>query len=175
MPIDRFSKARFEAALPTHKVTGDKLWNERGFIMGQFVYEVQVAANVFIQIFSSIDSSGYARDVAEDSIRFAMVDANGNLLSNKLQKYVTRVNGWEARVVAMLRKMWEMGRIAGKACDRCNNDTRGIFATKKDEPYEKDGKWYTNKGRLFTKCPRCYKFDWLTEAKEIEAPKVATA
>lgn len=173
MAIDRFTKERFEATLPTHRTTGVQLWSCRGFIGGQYEYEIPVGPNVLIRIFSSIDSTGYARETAEDSIRFLLVDADGNLLGNKLQSYVTRVKGWEERVLAILRKMWEMGRIASKPCGRCSEQTRKVFVTKKNSPYEQDGKWYTNKGRSFVKCPKCEKFEWLTDAKEVKAPAAA--
>ena len=155
MAIDKFTKERFEAVLPIHKVTGAKLWQERGFIGGQYEYEVQVSSNVLIKIFSSIDSSGYARDCGDDSIRFILIDANGEPLSNKLQNWVTRVPGWEARMTSMLRKLWEMGRKIAAPCARCNTQKK-VFLCKHGP----------NKGRRFVKCMRCGAFEW------IDAPKV---
>jgi uncharacterized protein with PIN domain len=168
MAIDRFSKERFEAALPRTTAAGASLLRWVRFEGSQYVYKYRVGNNVFIQIYSSIDGTGFARECAEDSIRFVMTDANGQPLSNKLQSYVTRVNGWDRRVTEMFWKVWAMGEIAAKACDRCGESTRKVFMTKKDEPYTVDGKTVTNKGRLFVKCPKCNKFDWLTEAKEVK-------
>lgn len=167
MAIDRFNQARFEAALPRTAQDGTQLARWRRFEGGQFIYRYGVSANVFINIYSSIDESGFARECAEDSIKFLLVDATGALLSNKLQKYVTRVHGWENRVVEMFWRVYAMARMIAAFCERCN-EQRKIFMTKKDEPYQKDGKWFTNKGRLFVKCPRCGKFEWVTEPKEVK-------
>jgi len=156
MAVDRFSKERFEAALPRIGEDGVAFRRFVRFEGNQFIYRYQITSTVFLTIYSSIDSTGLARETAEDSIRFTITDVNGSPLSNKLQTWVTRVKGWEARVVLMFERMLVMAKIAGTPC-HCGQSTRKVFIVKKDGP---------NKGRLFVNCPACGQFDWLTEPKE---------
>lgn len=162
---ERFTRSQFEEALPRHKSSGQVLWNSLGLFEGEYCYEVPVRGNVFIKIRSSVMSDGIAADTAANSIRCWLVDETGHPISNKLQAYVTRVPGWEARLVEQLRTLFAMGMKASGTCPKCGERLK-VFMTKKG----------SNKGRAFLRCtlalpnrhfsdtrPSCDYFKWLDE------------
>ena len=63
--IDQFSKEQFEDALSTIHPDYASL----GLVNGEEVYTIPVNENARLSIRSSIDSSGYAADSGQDSIR----------------------------------------------------------------------------------------------------------
>lgn len=167
MPIDRFTKQRFEAALPLSKKTGEPLWKSLGFYDGEWSYFVPVGKVGRILIRSSVGDSGLADDTGEDSIRLwgqiRVIDADGRTVDwrslPKVDAYTTRVNGWEHRMLEKLRTLWdEVSKYKSPipSCPTCNN---------------RQGSWITkagpNIGRPATKCYTCGTgFAWLD--KELE-------
>lgn len=128
MAIDRFTKDRFEAALPRHKGTNDQLWHDIGFEHDEFTYGMNVQRNgtywVTIMIRSSVGIDGIARATGEDSIRLFFL-RNGVAHGSKLSCYITRVNGWEGRLTKQLRKMYKRA-LSMVPCALCGNP-KAIF------------------------------------------------
>jgi len=150
--IDRFTREQFEAALPVHKKTGEKLWEHGGGFKGEFQYFVPVAPGIKITIRSSVDRSDRARSTGQDSIRAWLVRDNGQPLGSKVSKYITRVPGWDKRLTETLRILWAWARKAGY-CPDCKQP-KLVFKVKKKGP---------NTGRIFAKCQEHGHFTWLTD------------
>ena len=149
--IDVFSVSEFEAALPVHKQTGEKLWKPVGFVDGEYAYKIQITPDVFISIRSSIKEDGLSAGTGQDSIRAWLTGADGKPLGSKVQKWVTREPGWQDRLVDMLRELWDRARKAGY-CKKCKTPN-GVYRVKQGK----------NKGRLFKKCPNCGGgFEWMS-------------
>lgn len=166
MPIDRFTKQRFEDALPKHKELGHNLWTYGGF-EGEHFYNIHVGGDVYIRVWSSVDASGLAGDTGENSIRCYLVSHDNKPLSNKLQTYVTRVAGWEVRLKAQLTELWKMGRNIVTPCNGpAKVDGRivsGAFCHSQMKVFLcKNGQ---HAGRHFRKCEKCGKFEWLDQLK----------
>jgi len=155
MAIDRFTKEQFEAALPVRKDTGARLW-ELASQDREFVYRMHIGGDVYILIRSSVQMDGFAADTACDSIRCWLGHIDGSPLGNKLQAYVTRVKGWDVRLVDLLKRLWILGKKIVDPCTRCNVQ-KNVFLCKKEG---------ANKGRHFVKCPSCGSFEWLDAPKE---------
>lgn len=111
--IDQYSKETFENALPVHNKTGEKLWEPAGFIQGEFCYNIVITHDIKIHIRSSIDQSGFAASTGEDSIRAWLINGNGEPLGSKVNKYTTRVPGWNNRLKEILRTLWGYAQKAG--------------------------------------------------------------
>lgn len=145
--IDKFSKDRFEAALPIHKMDNYPLWHDVGFENGEFVYGIDLhkdgigAPWVTIVIRSSVAMDGFARNTGEDSIRIFFL-RNGKPHGSKLSCYVTRVKGWEERLTKQLRIMYKRGMNL-KVCPLCEGP-KAIF---KRKSYKGED------GKLFQACP----------------------
>lgn len=159
MPIERYSKAQFEAALPIHKVTRQPLWAGRGLVDGEQVYDVTVSRFARIVVRSSIDGSGFAADTGEDSIRLWVEvqreDSSWQALK-KLDAYTTRVPGWAERMTEKMRALWAVAakiRQPVPTCVRCGGRHTAWIT--------KDG---VNAGRPASKCFTCSSgFRWLDE------------
>lgn len=150
--IDRFDRSRFQAALPS--LAGQPLWQRLGIVAGEYCYIIPVHPGVLIYIRSSIRDDGLAAASSKDSIRLWLAaDANGKPLGSKDQRWVTRVNGWESRLLETLRKLWRLGRQLGP-CPVCNVTMLALKVRKPNSP---------NHGRWFSSCPQCKAFGrWLT-------------
>jgi hypothetical protein len=157
MAIDRFSKERFEAALPRADRQGVAFRRWVRFEGGQYIYKFQLGPGLFIQIYSSVDESGFARAISEDSIRFSLVNAEGKPMTNKTQLFVTRAHGWESRVLGMFWKLWELGQEILTPCGRCRAQLKIFTCRRKDSRYL---------GCRFTKCTRCGDTAWLDQPKQ---------
>lgn len=145
MPIDRFDRARFEAALPV--ANGSPLWKRAGLQDGELCYCVPITANPGVAIFvrSTMAADGVAADTAEDSIRCWLVsDPDGHVLSAKAARWIARTNGWDRRLIETLRLLWRIGAQLG-VCKRCGQRLHAL-RVRKDGP---------NKGRWFSACMRC--------------------
>lgn len=155
MAVVRFSKEAFEAALPKSKICGTRLWRPLGIQQGEECYVIfGISMLVNIMVRSSIDASGFAAAAGEDSIRAWLVDPEGMPVGSKIQAYVTRVVGWEDRLLKMLRQLARRA-IQIDPCPVCKAPM-GIFQVKKPGP---------NKGKLFIGCkPACKQFKWVKEA-----------
>lgn len=148
--IDRFTQKQFESALPIHKTTGQPLWESRGFEYGELVYYIPIDSMAGIIVRSSIDRSGLAAATGEDSIRAWLTDNQGQPLGSKVNKYTTRVTGWDARLKVILRQLWGWRKKAGN-CSKCMQPLL-IFKVNKPGP---------NKGRVFAKCDKHNIWMWL--------------
>lgn len=149
---ERFTKQQFEDTLPKSKKDGSQLWEHSGFVDGEFCYRIPVSDHVFITIRSSVKIDGYAAETGGDSIRCWLTDEVGLPLGNKIQKYVTRVPGWQERLTNMLRALYSLGRAASKPCPKCGCRVK-VFKVTNDGP---------NHGRMFLKCSvACGYFEWL--------------
>lgn len=136
MAIDRFTKLRFENALPKHKLTGVPLWHDVAFENGEFVYGMYVN-DVTIYIRSSIGMDGLAKETGKDSIRMYTM-YNGKPHGSKISCYTTRVKGWEERMTKQLRILYKRCMSLAK-CKVCGG-MKAIFKK-------------TNKDELFQACP----------------------
>jgi hypothetical protein len=153
MATEVFSKAQFEDALPKDKTNGRALWRPMGLTMGEYCYLLPVKTGVFITVRSSVGANGYCAETGADSIRAWLTDVNGEALGVKVQKYVTRMAGWQGRMIIMLRKLWALAAQL-KTCPKCG-ETYFMYRVKKDGP---------TKGRLFQKCRKCDDgFEWMKE------------
>jgi len=155
MAIDCFTRAEFEAALPKLKGTGQALWSYSGFLGGEHTYIVPVKPGVVIQVRSSIGADGYSRDAAKDSIRCWLSDPTGKPLGSKYGRWVTRVPGWDKRLVSVLRALWKFGHKL-VACPKCGHQMSAF----KCASGINDGRWYM-------KCTQCQWWDcWLKEDRK---------
>ncbi len=150
MATERFTKAEFEAALPTNKNTGDDLWTPVGLEENEYAYLLPVKQGVAIKIRSSVRSDGYAAGTGADSIRAWLVGGKLQPLGSKVISYTTRVTGWQDRMSNVLRELWKRGTQI-ENCPQCGRPM-GIYQVKKDGP---------NKGRLFMKCWEHGNFRWV--------------
>jgi hypothetical protein len=131
--IERFSKRQFEDALPVNKKTGEKMWIETGFYEGEYTYNIPIfigQKRIAIMIRSSIDQTGYAKDTGEDSIRLYFTKS-GHPHGSKLSCYITRVKGWQDRLIKQLRIMYKRG-MALELCPFCG-EPKAMYKSKKDK------------------------------------------
>lgn len=149
MAVEIFSKEYFEKVLEdSHSIESCKL------IGNEFRYTIQVSDGVFIFVNSSVEGNGMSAETNANSIRAWIGEEGGRPLGSKTQSYVTRVEGWEERMLTMLEELeWRASQIS--FCNECSSFKK-VFRVKKD------GK---NKGRLFLKCNCDNSFRWLTDAK----------
>ena len=157
--IDHFTCEQFEAALPRHKTTQAPLWSLVGVVSGEYVYRVAVDEKVSIEIRSSVRANGQSADTGEDSIRCWLVEkrdmspvvVDWNPIGAKVNRYTTRLPGWQARLTANLRTLWQWRKKAGD-CEKCG---RPKHVAKSGKP--------ESKNRVFAKCFDCNTgFVWLT-------------
>ena len=149
--IDTFTKAEFENALPIHRTTGKKLWVSKGIRNGEEVYTLPIDDKTAIEIRSSVKSDGVCASTGKDSIRMWLTDTSGAPLGSKVNRYTTRVPGWEGRMTETLRTLYKWRKKAGN-CPMCG-EPKKVFLVKKEGP---------NKGRVFSQCPDHKNFTWLT-------------
>lgn len=161
--VDVFTLEQFEAALPVSTKTGKPLWHKEGFVEGEYCYSIRVNEDVWIQIRSSVKEDGMSARTGKDSIRAWLTDGDNNPLGTKLQAYITRLPGWEGRLLEVCRKLW-LRAVQLEMCPTCNRPM-GVFAQKKPGP---------NKGRLFTKCFEHGHFRWLDSKKSEKTYKQLT-
>lgn len=159
----RFSKEDFEKVLDDVVLSSDALsWEERGHVLGEYRYKVIIKEigslhKVVAEIGSSVGADGFAKGTGQDSIRVWLTEDSGLPIGNKIQRWVTRLPGWENRFSDMLKKVIEIGNLV-QFCTKCDS-MRKIFIVKKDSP---------NKGRLFMKCNCSDSFAWLDEFEQTE-------
>ena len=107
--IDRFSKAEFEAALPSN--ARGSLWTRAGLVQGEETYHIPVTdTNKRIVIRSSIDATGYAAETGADSIRLWVEYefAGGWRPLAKVDAWTTRIPGWQTRLTEKARELWKI-------------------------------------------------------------------
>lgn len=158
MATEKFTKTDFEVCLANvRSLRGFECLGLKG---GEFRYFATVSGHVHVYVNSSVGADGFAADEGENSIRVWLTDYNGNPLGSKVQRWVTRVSGWQDRLLAVIEKVVAMGK-ALQLCPRCNTVEK-VFIVKKE------GK---NKGRLFTKCECDHSFTWLDISEEEAEPE----
>lgn len=114
MPVEQFTCVEFESALPVHKKTGLPLWKPLGLIDGEHCYLLPVTEHAGLLIRSSIRANGMSAPSREDSIRIRIVRTRDMATTgSKLQKYTTRLPGWQNRLTKQLREMWSMAKETG--------------------------------------------------------------
>lgn len=151
--ISTFTREQFESALPSDKFTNRPLWSYIGVIDGEHTYKVEAVNGCSITVRSSIHEDGYSAETGEDSIRCWLVeDSTGRPMAPKVARWITRVNGWEGRLVETLRYLyrlsWEL-----HVCLDC----RMLKSAKR---VSKSG---PNKGRVFQSCREHGSFEWLPD------------
>ena len=172
--IDHFTCEQFEAALPRHKTTQAPLWSLVGVVDGEYAYVLTIDVSdsddqVGIMIRSSVRPNGQSAGTGEDSIRCWLVsreltyDSAGSgekiiamgewqSIGAKVNRYTTRLPGWQVRLTANLRTLWQWRKKAGD-CEKCG---RPKHVAKSGKP--------ESKNRVFAKCFDCNTgFVWLTE------------
>lgn len=176
MTTELFRAIDFEAVLnAVAKEYGKNIeWAKDGLRGGELHYHftvrdfpkhgVQPALKVLVEINSTILRDGLAAATGENSIRAWLSTDDGSPLGNKIQRWVTRVPGWQKRLTDMLLTLLEMGDSL-QWCEKCNSLEK-VFIVKKE------GK---NKGRLFVKCNCAGSFTWLDLVDQEEEPTPAPA
>lgn len=145
MTIDIFNQSQFEAALAPHT------FKSLGYVGQELTYEIPVDAKVSIEIRSTIWRDGLSATNGEDSIRMWLRTADGKPLG-KLDKWTTRVAGWEKRVAEKIAALIELRTVAGD-CPNCKNPL-ACFIT---------GPGSKNEGRIYAKCMKENKWTkWVT-------------
>ena len=137
MTTENFTKAQFENALPENRHTGELLWDVYGLQEGEFTYGIHLANNVVIMIRSSVKADGFAASTGKDSIRLWFTKG-GKPHGSKLGCYITRVKGWQDRLLIQLRLMYKRG-MSLNYCEVCG-EPKAMFKATKD-------------GHLFQACP----------------------
>jgi len=165
--VDIFTKDQFEAALPSDKATGKRLWEYVGLIQGEHTYRVKPFALPYaIEVRSSVKGNGTSAGTGEDSIRCWITTDTGAPFGGKIGRWTTRLPGWQERLTVALRTLAGMIKSI-KACPSCGSPCPVWKAGNKAKP--------ENKGRLFRNCPnKCNgAFQWLDrDSEEVESGKV---
>lgn len=157
MTIDFFTRDDFEAALPKYKDESDEprpnLWSYVGFEQNEHTYLIHINNDIKIKIRSSIDYTGVSANTGDNSIRLWLCDPEGKPMGSKLSKYITRLPGWQDRMIKQLRTLWDLAKRAGY-CPKCKTP-KGVYIVKRGK--------LENRGRVFCKCRNCGNgFDFLT-------------
>lgn len=162
--IDRFTKMEFEAALPA--VGGQTLWTSLGLRDREQCYLIPVKPGVVIFVRSTVDASGIAADVAEDSIRCWLAkNDSGEPLGSKEERWIARTKNWRKRLLETLRTLWSLGRKIGN----CSCGTQMLALKVRDKSSKNFGRW-------FSKCPSCRKFGvWLSETEKPKTSKASSS
>lgn len=164
MTTELFTKDQFFKVISNYCEESGLKFSERGFFMGEYRYHIYVAVvkshEIFVEIASSIGPSGVADGTGENSIRLWLSGDNGLPLGSKISRWVTRVPGWEKRMIDQIERLTAMGQ-AIRWCNKCSTLEK-IFIVKKDGP---------NKGKLFIKCNCPGSFEWLDEIEEEQPDK----
>lgn len=125
--VEVFSRAAFEAALPRNK-QGAPLWVAEGCAYEEYWYTIPVSPGVRIHVRSSVRPDGVSAQSGEDSIRCWLESDDGRTLAKKLNRWTTRLPGWERRMKTILRKLYFIGLML--RCPRCQRV--GIISDKED-------------------------------------------
>jgi hypothetical protein len=112
MPIDRFTVADFEAALPhDKKKDNEAIFAHIGLIDGEHCWAYEMCrGHMRILVRSSIDNTGHSADTGEDSIRLVIQQRIGTgwrSCGKGADAYTTRVPGWQGRLKGKIRDVFE--------------------------------------------------------------------
>lgn len=174
MPIHKFTREQFEAALPVNKVTGVPLWESVGLVQSEYEYSVPVymvgdlptqRPRFSIIIRSSVGSSGEADSTGKDSIRLWIQDHAENR-GSKRKGYITRTRGWDRRLRDELRILYWIAKIA--ASRKCPNPrcTQGILSLR----FSKDGRF-----PFLIHSKPCGHFEWIPAMTAPIHPRTAAS
>src|SRR5512146_3218486 len=97
MAIERFTLDDFIAALPPQA-------QNLGIDKGEYSFKLDLGRGKII-IRSSIDSSGIAMALGQNSIRVNLLDENGKPLTENVKDWTTREAGWQKRLRENLETM----------------------------------------------------------------------
>lgn len=129
MAVEIFTKQEFEAAIPK-----ECLWKCIGAVQGEYAYLLHFGnPYALIHLRSSVAPNNVSRGTGEDSIRawvvgvkegiseeeFESKDFETQVIGAKTQKYVTRVKGWQVRMLDMLQKLSNVGLYV-QPCPVCS-------------------------------------------------------
>jgi len=169
MTTERFTKKQFEDVLAEFCKDHEAAVIAERFTFEEYRYQMEISKisradgesnAVLIEIASSVGRDGLADETGDNSIRLYLTDSGGLPVGNKLQRWVTRVPGWEKRLTETLSKLYDIGKMI-RYCDKCGS-LKKIFIVKKDGP---------NKGRLFMRCDCPYSFKWLDDNEQEKLDK----
>ncbi|MEI8166553.1 MAG: hypothetical protein WCG26_09240 [Chloroflexales bacterium] len=125
MSIDLFTRRQFEDALAAigQRITagqaqddgprvGPCIYHPMGLDFGEYSYAlfVRPERNIRIVVRSSVGYTGYAADTGADSIRLIVQCSDGTgwyAVGKGADAYTTRVPGWQTRLEAKLRALYE--------------------------------------------------------------------
>ena len=143
MSVDTFTRQEFEQALPTDE-SGDSLWDSLGLVSGEYVYAIPVTGtNKRIVIRSSIKGNEKSAGSGKDSIQLWVeyqITSNLNpykgqwfaLKNAKLDRWTTRVPGWQKRMTEKLHELYKlaledskMKKVTSGANDGGNENKNG--------------------------------------------------
>jgi len=163
MTVDTFTKTQFEDAIETicTHVRYQLRWEEmKTYRVGkEFVYEIPTShLSIILVIHSSVNTITLESDGSgENSIRVWVKDPYTNKpLMGKTQKWITRVEGWESRLMQVITDL--LSKIMQvDFCDDCRNFEH-IYKVRKEG---------ANKGRFFKRCQCKNSFEWLKDEEEI--------
>jgi hypothetical protein len=170
MPVEIFTKAEFEDALPKKKDSDEPAWSCLGLVDEEYAYLIPVSVknNVGIHVRSSVSRTGFSAECGEDSIRAWIVDmTDGKPMGGKISRWTTRQPGWQHRLwnpthadPSKRGVLWQLRNMAAKIvpCPKCGKERVKVFKVKKEGP---------NHGRPFRTCKAggegCGFFEWLDE------------
>ena len=159
MSIEIFSREQFETALA--RINPDFIL--QGVVLGEYQYLLPIDDVVGITVRSTVNKYGYSAETGQDSIRiwlservvddfvesgYDWVPLSG--CKNAVGRWVTRVPGWQMRLVLVINTLTMWRSLAGDCCG-----TPKLIL---------QAKTVANSGRVFTKCRVCNKgFQWLTK------------
>ncbi len=133
-----FTKDDFEKRMKARINKTSTLFDYYGIIAGEYVFTLKVSEFAEIMIRSSVRLNGVAASTGKDSIRCWLVNPDTKeSVGSKVSKYITRVDGWEDRLVNSLRKLYKMGLILKNADQR-------IYITRDGRLVIKEGETWTN-------------------------------
>ncbi len=132
-----FTKDDFEKRMKARINKTSDLFEFYGIIAGEYVFTMKVSDLAEVMIRSSVRLDGRAASTGKDSIRCWLVNPQTKeSIGSKVSKYITRVDGWEERLVIALRKLYKMGRFL-------KNERQGIYITKDGRLVLKEGDVWT--------------------------------
>lgn len=130
MPTERFTRQEFEEAL--HAAREWKNVTPQGLKQGEYSYALDFGSpHTLLELRSSIDATGIARDTGDDSIRAWMISKDGKPLGGKVQNYVTRQKNWRTNMANMLNQLVRLAAWI-QPCPQCDTLMR-LALRKKDK------------------------------------------
>jgi len=109
----KITKEHFESILPTHKVTGEKLWRPMGIVAGQYQYVVQVNDSKRIIIRSSIGQSESSDPTVVNHIyQWVEYFKHGQWWASGLDATTFSTIGFQGRMLEETRNLYVQAKAA---------------------------------------------------------------